>query len=202
MVRQQLVLKGISDKLVLSAMERVPRHKFVPEEMVRQAYEDRALPVGEGQTISQPYMVAIMTELLELRPEDIVLEVGTGSGYQAAVLSLLSRQVYTVERIPELYRSASRMLKSLGYVNVEVVLADGTEGLPDKSPFDAVIVTAATPEVPPPLLEQLADGGRLVAPVGTMHAQTLLRIVRRGNDFSKDWSTPCVFVPLIGRHGF
>lgn len=201
MVENQL--RGrIGDERVLDAMLHVPRHLFMPPETRPFAYEDRALPIGENQTISQPFMVAVMTELLEPREDDRALEIGTGSGYQAAVLSLLCRELFTVERIKPLYERATEKLAELGYDNVSTFLSDGTIGLPDHAPYDLIIVTAAAPDVPKPLLEQLADGGRLVAPVGLRYEQALVRIVRSGNEFLQSWSTPCVFVPLVGRHGF
>jgi len=202
MVEEQLRRKGISDESVLAAMGRVPRHLFVPEGMAPHAYEDRALPIGEDQTISQPYMVAVMTELLGPRTTDRVLEIGTGSAYQAAVLSLICREVFTVERIPVLHERAVEILQVCGFSNVTALLADGSPGLPEKAPFDGILVTAAAPEIPAPLLDQLADGGRLVAPVGPRHTQTLELVCRRGDRFERSTSTPCVFVPLIGQYGF
>ncbi len=202
MVEEQLRARGIRDERVLAAMQEVPRDRFVPENIGLEAYEDRAISIGEDQTISQPYMVAAMTELLELKKSDKVLEIGTGSGYQAAVLSLLCREVFTVERINSLYLRARKALELCGYLNVHTRLGDGSLGLPEEAPFDAVIVTAAAPEVPRPLMEQLAEGGRLVVPVGPRYTQSLVLVIRHGDDFERKLSTPCVFVPLLGRHGF
>jgi len=201
MVDEQLRARGICDKRVLAAMEEIPRHEFVPKDIGLGAYEDRAIPIGENQTISQPYMVAAMTELLELKSSDKVLEVGTGSGYQSAVLSLLCREVFTIERISKLYLRAKEILEC-GYLNVHVRLGDGSLGLSEEAPFDAIVVTAAAPEVPVPLMEQLAEGGRLVVPVGPRSTQSLVLVVRHSDNFETKRSTPCVFVPLLGCHGF
>ncbi len=202
MVQTQLVTRGISDPRVLDAMLRVPRHLFVREEDLYRAYDDMALPVGEGQTISQPYMVAKMTELLELRGDEKVLEVGTGSGYQAAILAELASEVYSIERIHSLAERARKILETLGYDNVHIVVGDGSMGLPEHAPYDRIIITAAAPEVPEPLKEQLADGGILVAPVGTRYSQQLVKLRKSGEDFETEYSTLCVFVPLIGAYGW
>ncbi|HMK43395.1 MAG TPA: protein-L-isoaspartate(D-aspartate) O-methyltransferase [Dissulfurispiraceae bacterium] len=202
MVTEQLIPRGIRDERVLNAMRAVPRHLFMPASSRSSAYDDMALPIGEGQTISQPYMVAAMTELLMLAGNERVLEIGTGSGYQAAVLSMLSREVMTVERIPELAERAGRVLADLGYANVTVLTADGTLGAPSLAPFDRILVTAAAPDVPQPLIDQLAEKGILVAPVGSRISQQLVQIIRRGNDLHKNYKTHCIFVPLIGRHGW
>ncbi len=202
MVETQLVPRGIKDRRVLEAMLKVPRHLFVDESIRHRAYEDMALPIGEGQTISQPYMVALMTELLELKGDERVLEVGTGSGYQAAVLAELAREVYSMERIEALITRARERLRSLGYDNVHIICGDGTRGLPEKAPFDGIIITAGTPGVPEPLKAQLADGGTLVAPVGGRFSQQLVRLRKKGADFSEEYLTPCVFVPLIGEYGW
>ncbi|MBN2655357.1 MAG: protein-L-isoaspartate(D-aspartate) O-methyltransferase [Nitrospirae bacterium] len=202
MIRSQLAARGIQDKRVLDAMASVPRHEFMPEAQKSMAYEDMALPIAAGQTISQPYMVAVMTQLLDLHGDEKVLEVGTGSGYQAAVLSMLASEVYTVERIPELAEKAKQDLQRLGYSNVNVVIADGTAGLPDKAPFDRIIVTAAAPSVPEPLIEQLGQAGILVAPVGDRWSQTLVRIVMSVNGPQQTFHTKCVFVPLLGKYGW
>jgi len=202
MVEEQLIRRGIVNERVLEAMRQVPRHLFVPEDLRHLAYRDSPLPIGEGQTISQPYIVALMTQALELRGSEKVLEVGTGSGYQAAILSLLAREVYTVERIPSLARRAERVLARLGYKNVRVKVGNGSLGWPEHAPYEAIIVTAATEQVPPPLREQLADGGRLVAPVGGRWSQTLIRLRRRGDRFIREHLTTVVFVPLVGEYGW
>jgi len=202
MVDRQLVSRGIRDERVLAAMRKVPRHLFMPGPCRDHAYSDMALPIGQNQTISQPYMVAIMTELLELKGHERVLEVGTGSGYQAAVLAELAAEVYTVERIPDLAASAARNLADVGYRNVHVLTADGTLGDPEHAPFDRILVTAAAPDIPQPLLDQLADRGILVAPVGERYSQILVQAIRTGNTIHKNYQTHCIFVPLLGRHGW
>lgn len=201
MVATQLRRRGICDERVLEAMSKVPRHRFVPTPDLT-AYDDHPLHIGAGQTISQPYMVALMTELLALQGEEKVLEVGTGSGYQAAVLGELCRQVYSVERIPELAQRARRVLAELGYHNIEVVIGDGTLGLPQHAPYDGIIVTAATPDIPRPWIEQLAEGGRIVAPVGDRSIQTLVICTKEQGQIKERREASCVFVPLIGEHGF
>jgi len=193
---------GIRDERVLSAMERVPRHLFVPPELVPYAYEDRPLPIGAGQTISQPYIVALSTQALELSPQDRVLEIGTGSGYQAAVLAELAGEVYTVERLPELSQAARERLERLGYRNLHFRVGDGTKGWPDEAPFDAILVTAAAPKVPQSLVEQLAEGGRLVIPIGGRESQDLWLMRRRTRRLEKVYLCPCTFVPLIGEEGW
>jgi protein-L-isoaspartate(D-aspartate) O-methyltransferase len=202
MVEEQLKARGIRDERVLSAMAEVPRHEFVDEDVRYRAYEDGALPIGEGQTISQPYMVALMTELLELRGEEKVLEVGTGSGYQAAVLSLLAADIFTVERIPSLAETARQRFTKLGYKNITVRVSDGTLGLQEEAPFDGIIVTAGAPDIPHEYLAQLKEGGRLVIPVGGRFSQTLWQVRKRTGGADRVRSTSCVFVPLIGREGW
>jgi protein-L-isoaspartate(D-aspartate) O-methyltransferase len=202
MVRNQLIPRGIRDERVLQAMKKVPRHLFIPEHMQHRAYDDSALAIGEGQTISQPYMVAVMTELLELRGNEKVLEIGTGSGYQAAVLAELAKEVYTVERIAVLALQAEEKFKSLGYVQIHIKVGDGTLGWQDKAPFDRILITAGTPKIPEPLPEQLADEGIILAPVGDRFSQQLLRIRKSKGILSEEYHTPCVFVPLIGKHGW
>ena len=202
MVARQLRERGIRSERVLGAMETVPRHLFVPSERVPEAYSDEALPVGEGQTISQPYVVAASAEALALEGRERVLEVGAGTGYQAAVLSLLAREVIAVETIPSLTESARERLTRLGYSNVRVEQGDGSEGLAGEAPFDAILVSAAAPAVPQPLIDQLAEGGRLVIPVGLTDRQQLLRIVKEGNRTTEQKLFPCRFVPLVGRFGW
>ena len=200
---EQLVARGVTDVRVLDAMRRVPREAFVPPASLPAAYEDRALPIGSGQTISQPYMVAVMTEALRLAGSERVLDVGTGSGYQAAVLSVLARDVITIERRPELADSARTTLAALGYTNVTVIAGDGTLGSPDHAPFDAIVVGAGAPRVPEALKSQLsARGGRLVIPVGPPEYQVLHVITRDGNAFTDMPGLGCVFVPLIGEEGW
>jgi protein-L-isoaspartate(D-aspartate) O-methyltransferase len=202
MVARQLRERGIRSERVLGAMETVPRHLFVPSERVPEAYSDEALPVGEGQTISQPYVVAASAEALALEGRERVLEVGAGTGYQAAVLSLLAREVIAVETIPSLTESARERLTRLGYSNVRVEQGDGSEGLAGEAPFHAILVSAAAPAVPQPLIDQLAEGGRLVIPVGLTDRQQLLRIVKEGNRTTEQKLFPCRFVPLVGRFGW
>ncbi|MGD8237247.1 MAG: protein-L-isoaspartate(D-aspartate) O-methyltransferase [Armatimonadota bacterium] len=202
MVQQQLVRRGIRDERVLAAMRTVPRHRFVPPEYLYSAYEDQPLPIGEGQTISQPYIVALMLEVLELRGDKKVLEVGTGSGYQTALLAELAHHVYTIERLPRLAAEAQERLAALGYKNISVVTGDGTEGLPYCGPFEAIIVAAAAPDFPEPLVEQLADGGRIAMPVGPRHSQSLLVGAKEGGELAKRDVCGVVFVPLIGAHGW
>lgn len=202
MVESQLRARGIRDERVLAAMFHVPRHEFVSAEYRDQAYEDHPVPIGEGQTLSQPYIVAIMLEALALKPSDTVLEVGTGSGYQSALLAELTEQVYSVERHASLVRSAQATLARLGYKNVEVVLGDGSRGLPERAPFDAVIVSAAAPQIPPPLFEQLCEGGRMVIPVGPAHAQELQLVGKQSRRPVVVSLEGCRFVPLIGGEGY
>lgn len=202
MVESQLAPRGIKDKRVLEAMRQVPRHLFVPKDTRGLAYCDGPLPIGHGQTISQPYIVALMTELLELTGEEKVLELGTGSGYQAAILSRLARQVYSVERHAALAQQAEKVLAQLGYDNVVVSVSDGTLGWPEHSPYEAIIVTAAAPDVPQPLTEQLADGGRLVAPVGSRWSQVLVKVKRQGDLLARERLTAVAFVPLVGKYGW
>jgi protein-L-isoaspartate(D-aspartate) O-methyltransferase len=202
MVKTQIVSRGIRDERVLAAMRAVPRHRFVPDHVVGSAYRDSPLPIGGGQTISQPYIVALMTELLQLQVSDKVLEIGTGSGYQAAVLAQIAAEVITVERIPALAKDAFQTLTDLGYENIGVKVSDGTLGWPDEAPYDVIIVTAAAPSIPDPLKEQLADGGRLVAPVGPRRAQTLQRVRRTGDRFHTESLIGVAFVPLVGEYGW
>jgi protein-L-isoaspartate(D-aspartate) O-methyltransferase len=200
---EQLVARGVTDARVLDAMRRVPREAFVPRASHPEAYADRALPIGSGQTISQPYMVAVMTEALRLAGDERVLDVGTGSGYQAAVLSVLAREVITIERRPELAESARTTLAALGYTNVTVIAGDGTLGSPEHAPFDAIVVGAGAPRIPEALKSQLStSSGRLVIPVGPPDHQTLHIVTRDGNAFTDTQGLACVFVPLIGEEGW
>ncbi|HMQ02627.1 MAG TPA: protein-L-isoaspartate(D-aspartate) O-methyltransferase [Pyrinomonadaceae bacterium] len=193
----------IADPRVLDAMRTVPRHSFVPDALWPQAYKDNALPIAAGQTISQPFIVARMTELMELKGTERVLEIGAGSGYQTAVLAMLVRKVYAVERIESLAVNAREKLRSLGINNFTMKVADGTAGWPVYSPFDAILVAAGGPKVPEPLVEQLEVGGRLVIPIGTnMGSQLLVRITRTATGIDREECGPCSFVPLIGEHGW
>ena len=202
MIETQLRRRGIQDLAVLRAMMTVPRHEFVPEELRSQAYADVPLPIGGGQTISQPYIVAAMTSALHLQPGDRVLEIGTGCGYQAAVLSRLAKEVFTIERRPELASAASANLERLGYGNAHVHCGDGTLGLPEFAPFDAILVAAGAPGVPKPLLAQLAEGGRMTLPVGDSEHQELQLIEKRGDAFPTKVLEGCRFVPLVGYYGW
>jgi protein-L-isoaspartate(D-aspartate) O-methyltransferase len=201
MVNHQLRERDIDDGRVLRAMDKVPRHLFVPVESCWRAYEDCPLPIGYDQTISQPYIVAKMLDALELDGHERVLDVGTGSGYQAAVLAELAREVWSVEIIPELARAARSRLHELGYSNVQVITGDGSVGLSERAPFDAIVVAAASPGVPPSLLEQLSPSGRLVLPVGDRDFQVLRRVTHPGNRPTIDSLLPCAFVPLVGEEG-
>lgn len=202
MVQEQLVPRGIKDKRVLDAFLKVPRHKFVPQELLYSAYQDHPLPIGYGQTISQPYMVALMTESLLLKGEEKVLEIGTGSGYQAAVLAELSKEVYSIETIEELFSVAKRLLNDLGYRNIYLKSGDGTLGWEEKAPFDGIIVTAGAPEIPKPLIDQLKEGGRLVIPVGPMFGQMLKRITKTKEGLKEEDICYCAFVKLVGKYGW
>lgn len=202
MIEKQLRRRGIQDASVLTAMTAVPRHEFVPQEFRSQAYEDVPLPIGGGQTISQPYIVAAMTAALRLESGERVLEIGTGCGYQAAVLSRLVKEVFTIERRPELASAASAKLAQLGCENAHVHCGDGTFGLAEFAPFDAILVAAAAPAVPKPLLAQLAEGGRMILPIGDTEHQELQLIEKRGETFSTRMLEGCRFVPLVGYYGW
>jgi len=202
MVETQIKRRGVSDPRVLAAMTQVPRHRFVPRHLWDQAYNDYPLPIGDDQTISQPYIVALMTEALEMRGPEKVLELGTGSGYQAAILAELAQWVFTIDRIPSLVRSAEKVLRDLGYANITFWAGDGTLGWAGEAPFDAILVTAGSPQVPPPLVDQLAMGGRLVIPVGDRISQTLTRMRRLPAGVRHEYLGGCRFVKLIGRHGW
>ena len=197
MVREQIADRGVRDARVLAAMRKVPRHFFVPQDALPAAYLDQPLPIGHGQTISQPYIVAFMSEALELKPQDRVLEIGTGSGYQAAVLAELAREVYSIEIVEPLGKEAAARLKDLGYERVNLRIGDGYRGWPEAAPFDAIIVTAAPDHVPPALVEQLRKGGRMVLPVGRF-AQDLLRLRRTAKGVVQENLLPVRFVPMVG----
>ncbi len=202
MVLTQIINRGIKDPLVINAMKKVPRHLFVEEALRYRAYDDYPLPIKEGQTISQPYIVALMTELLKLKGNEKVLEIGTGSGYQSAVLAEIVPSVYSVERIPALAKNAREILDKLGYHNVMIKVGDGTYGWKDFAPFEGIIVTAAAPDIPQPLLEQLKDGGRMVIPVGDVFSQDLVIIEKKGDKYIKHSETGVRFVKLIGAYGW
>jgi protein-L-isoaspartate(D-aspartate) O-methyltransferase len=202
MVESQIRKRGVTDERVLLAMATVQRHEFVPATWLSKAYADEPLPIGYGQTISQPYIVAAMVASLALTGSEIVLEIGTGCGYQAAIVSLLAREVHTVELLPDLAQTAAERLRRLGYANVHVHCGDGTLGWPESSPYDAILIAAAAPTVPEPLLQQLAEGGRLIAPVGEEDKQELQLITKREGKLPVKQRGPCRFVPLMGEHGW
>ena len=202
MVRQQIAVRGITDPDVLAAMRKVPRHLFVSEALRDQAYGDFPLPIGEQQTISQPFIVAEMTQALEIGREDRVLEIGTGSGYQAAVLAEIAYRVYSIERIRALFVRTRQLLDKLKYHNIIMRCADGTFGWQDESPFDAIMVTAGTPKVPDSLIAQLAEGGRLVVPVGSRHSQDLIKITKKSDGIQQTNLGGCRFVKLVGKYGW
>ncbi len=203
MIDAQIIGRGITDRRVIEAMQNVPRHIFVEEAMSAQAYSDSSLPIGDRQTISQPYIVALMTQLLQLSGTEKVLEIGTGSGYQAAILATLADRVYTIERHRPLALRARKALDSLGFLNVNLKIGDGSDGWQSEAPFDAIMVTAGAPEVPEALLEQLKTGGRLVIPIGTQYNQTMLKI-EKGEDgtITRENLAECRFVKLVGRCGW
>lgn len=202
MVRRQIEKRGIHDPRVLAAFRKVPRDRFVPEEQLGESYDDHPVLIGHGQTVSQPYIVALMLEHLRLSGAERVLEIGTGSGYQTALLAELCREVYTIERIPELAESAKKCLADLGYTAIHYRVGDGTVGWRQAAPFDAVIVSAAGPKVPESLKAQLADGGRMIIPVGSRDMQDLVLIERIGDAFSEETVCPCIFVKLLGEEGW
>ena len=202
MIELQIRKRGLTDERVLSAMAVVPRHEFVPPDWTNQAYADEPLPIGHGQTISQPYIVAAMVAAMALAGEENVLEIGTGCGYQAAVLSLLAREVHTLELLPDLAQSAAERLLRLGYANVQVHAGDGTLGWLAHCPYNAILIAAAAPSIPEPLLQQLAEGGRLIAPVGDLDKQELQVITRHEGQLLFKPGGPCRFVPLMGEHGW
>ena len=202
MVEEQLVERGIKDLGVLEAMSRVPRHLFAQESLQHRAYGDTALPIGENQTLSQPYIVGAMTAALGLKGEERVLEIGTGSGYQTAVVAELGRQVFTIERLNNLSRKAQKILEGLNYMNIVFKMFDGTYGWPDQAPFDAILVTASAKEIPESLIKQLGEGGRLVAPTGDADEQKLVVLTKNGSRVSRLELGACKFVPLIGKYGW
>jgi protein-L-isoaspartate(D-aspartate) O-methyltransferase len=201
MVERQIEARGIRDPRVLTAMREIPRHHFIPPPYDRGAYDDCPLPIGNGQTISQPYIVALMTELLRPKPEGNLLEIGGGSGYQAAVLAALAKHVTTIERIPAVADLAKRNLAALDICNVDIIVGDGTLGYPASAPYDGILITAATPKIPVPLIEQLAEGGRLVAPVGGREVQELVVLEKHDGRVTESFHGGVRFVPLIGEHG-
>jgi len=202
MVEEQIVLRGVKDPRLIAAMKKVPRHLFVEEALQNQAYNDHPLPIGEKQTISQPYMVALMTEAMQLGGKEKVLEIGAGSGYQTAILAEMATEVFSVERIRSLAIKARKLLYELGYFNVDIKIFDGTYGWVEKSPFDAIIVTAGAPDIPQPLFDQLSIGGRLVIPIGDAFVQDLFRITKTEEGMKKEDLGGCRFVKLIGRYGW
>jgi len=202
MVTQQIMRRGVVTPRVIEAFRKVPRHLFVPEEFWSHSYNDHPLPIGEGQTISQPYMVALMTDLLDLKEDEKALEIGTGSGYQAAILAELAKEVYTIERHKVLAERAEKLLKDLKYLNVKVLVGDGTKGWEEFSPYQKIIVTASAPNVPQPLFEQLDETGKLVIPIGGRWSQDLILIEKRKGKMIKRSICGCVFVPLIGEYGY
>jgi protein-L-isoaspartate(D-aspartate) O-methyltransferase len=202
MVEEQLIPRGIKNKKVLDAFYKVQRHRFIPAELALSAYADYPIPIGEGQTISQPYIVALMTELLDLSGEEKILEVGTGSGYQTAILSLLAKNVYSVERFEDLAKRAESLLNELGYANIKLKIGDGTLGWTEEAPFERIIITAASPRIPLPLTEQLAENGKIVAPLGESFSQVLTVAEKKNNRLILREICGCVFVPLVGKYGY
>lgn len=200
MVEEQILSRGINNKILLDAFYKVERHRFVPKDLQAKAYEDYPLPIGDSQTISQPYIVAVMTEALQLEGNEKVLEIGTGSGYQAAILAELAAEVYSIERIPELGKKAAGLLKELGYQNITFRMGDGTLGWAEESPFDRIIITAASEKIPPPLIEQLREGGRIIAPVGATFSQMLTLGKKKNSTLLYEEICGCTFVPLVGRY--
>ena len=202
MVKNQLAPRGITDQRVLGAMGKIHRHLFVEEALLGEAYNDHPLPIGHKQTISQPYIVALMSQALELTGSEKVLEIGTGSGYQAAILAELSYKVFTIERVRPLMENARALLNELGYTNILFKAFDGTLGWKNMDPFDAIIITAGSPKIPQPLLDQLVDGGRMVVPVGDKYSQDLIKVTKQGDSYMEKNLGGCRFVDLIGVHGW
>lgn len=202
MVQEQLYARGIKDARVLNAFEKIERHKFLPEESRASAYADSPIPIGEGQTISQPYMAALMTQCLKLNGRERVLEIGTGSGYQTAILAELAKEVYTIERFAGLAKRSAETLREAGYENIKTKLGDGTLGWPEKAPFERIIIAAATPRVPLPLIDQLKDRGKMVLPLEDTSSQILTIVEKNGNKLDYTEVCACVFVPLVGKYGY
>lgn len=202
MVEEQLIPRGINDPRVVEVFSKVERHRFVPEDFRSSAYADYPVAIGEGQTISQPFIVALMTQSLEIGPGDRILEIGTGSGYQAAILAELARQVYTVERIDSLFKRAEILLKELGYKNIKIKLDDGSMGWKENAPFNKIIITAASPRIPLPLTEQLAENGKLILPLGESFSQVLTLVEKKADKLEQHEICSCVFVPLLGKYGW
>ncbi len=202
MVEEQLIPRDIKNPRVLDAFKKIERHKFVSQEFAASAYADFPVPIGEGQTISQPYIVALMTEYLDLTGSERVLEIGTGSGYQAAILAELAKEVYTVERVESLAKQAENLLNELGYKNIKIKTGDGTLGWPEQAPFDRIIITAASPAIPPPLSEQLKEGGKLILPLGEVFSQVLTLAEKKQGVLQYQGICGCMFVPLVGKYGF
>ncbi len=202
MVKNQLITRGIKDKKILQAMSKIPRHLFIEDALYGEAYNDHPVPIGEKQTISQPYIVALMTEALELKGDENTLEIGTGSGYQTAILAELSSRVYSIERIKSLLGNARKLLSQLGYDNILFKAFDGTLGWKEYAPFDAIMVTAGAPHLAKPLIDQLADNGRMIIPVGDRYSQELIKVVRKGKELEQESLGGCRFVNLIGAHGW
>ena len=202
MAQEQLKARGITDERLLAAFRKIPRHRFVPAEFQQEAYADHPLPIGAGQTISQPYIVALMIHHLRLQGHERVLEIGTGSGYQTAILAEVALDVYSIERIPELLLAVRRRLEELGCLNVHLTPGNGSLGWPEHAPYDAILVSAAAPEIPAPLLAQLADGGRMVLPIGSHESQMLVEVHKRYGLLDQKEIAGCVFVPLLGQYGW
>ena len=202
MVNDQIRRRGITDRTVLDAFMKIPRHLFVPQQYRAEAYQDHPIPIGYRQTISQPYIVALMTKLVNLQSSDHVLEIGTGSGYQTAILACLCQQVDTIERVPQLAQQAQQIISELGFTNIDVHVGDGTLGFSPAAPYDAIIVTAGAPQMPEPLKQQLKENGRLILPIGDRWMQELQLWVNEKGDFTKESIIPVVFVPLLGKYGW
>ncbi len=202
MVQEQLINRGITSQRVLDAFRKVPRHLFIEDGLIYQAYSDYPLPIAEGQTISQPYIVALMTQNLDLQPDDVILEIGTGSGYQTAILAELASKVYSIERFGDIASKARKLLDGLGYHNVMIIIGDGTKGYAKSAPYEGIIVTAAAPYIPETLTMQLKDGGRLIIPVGSEYTQELLKVIKYGDNLKKESLGGCRFVKLIGEYGW